>query len=632
MSDVRIQDDLYMHVNGDWLKNAVIPSDRSTTGGFANLDQEVERKLMNDFKEFDLGTKKSDIKEIEYATKLYRKVLDTKLRDELGIKPLLSTLDEIKGLNSINDLNNKAKSFVLKELDLPINLGVTEDMTDATKYSFIILGPDTILPDTSYYSDGNEAGIKLMEVYKKMAKTALSYTSLTIDEQNGYLEDTVSFDKLISKRVKSQVEWADYTKNYNPMSLDEVKNALGEFDIEKLLKDIYGNNIPKTLIAYDKRAILEFNLYFNEETFKLYKHWLYVKTLLRKSKYLSLDLARNATTFRRCLMGVEKDPVIEKQAYQLVSSLYSEPIGVYYGRTYFGEEAKKNITSLVKKIIEAYKGRMKNNTFLEEKTKEKAILKLSTIEIKMGYPDFVNEYYSKLIVNDTDSYFTAIEKLTEEKVSHNLNKLWKVVDRSEWAMPGHMVNACYNPSFNDITFPAAILQAPFYSLKQTESENLGGIGAVIGHEISHAFDNNGAQFDEKGNLNNWWTEKDYESFKKLTKDMIDEFDGIEFHGGKVNGELVVSENIADNGGLGVTLEIMHNIGGNFKEYFINWAKVWCRKAKEEYILYLLSNDVHSPAELRANIQVRNFDEWYQTFDVKDTDKMYIEPSKRVRIW
>ena len=632
MSDVRIQDDLYMHVNGDWLKNAVIPSDRSTTGGFANLDQEVERKLMNDFKEFDLGTKKSDIKEIEYATKLYRKVLDTKLRDELGIKPLLSTLDEIKGLNSINDLNNKAKSFVLKELDLPINLGVTEDMTDATKYSFIILGPDTILPDTSYYSDGNEAGIKLMEVYKKMAKTALSYTSLTIDEQNGYLEDTVSFDKLISKRVKSQVEWADYTKNYNPMSLDEVKNALGEFDIEKLLKDIYGNNIPKTLIAYDKRAILEFNLYFNEETFKLYKHWLYVKTLLRKSKYLSLDLARNATTFRRCLMGVEKDPVIEKQAYQLVSSLYSEPIGVYYGRTYFGEEAKKDITSLVKKIIEAYKGRMKTNTFLEEKTKEKAILKLSTIEIKMGYPDFVNEYYSKLIVNDTDSYFTAIEKLTEEKVSHSLNKLWKVVDRSEWAMPGHMVNACYNPSFNDITFPAAILQAPFYSLKQTESENLGGIGAVIGHEISHAFDNNGAQFDEKGNLNNWWTEKDYESFKKLTKDMIDEFDGIEFHGGKVNGELVVSENIADNGGLGVTLEIMHNISGNFKEYFINWAKVWCRKAKEEYILYLLSNDVHSPAELRANIQVRNFDEWYQTFDVKDTDKMYIEPSKRVRIW
>ena len=632
MSDVRIQDDLYMHVNGDWLKNAVIPSDRSTTGGFANLDQEVERKLMNDFKEFDLGTKKSDIKEIEYATKLYRKVLDTKLRDELGIKPLLSTLDEIKSLNSINDLNNKAKSFVLKELDLPINLGVTEDMTDATKYSFIILGPDTILPDTSYYSDGNEAGIKLMEVYKKMAKTALSYTSLTIDEQNSYLEDTVSFDKLISKRVKSQVEWADYTKNYNPMSLDEVKNALGEFDIEKLLKDIYGNNIPKTLIAYDKRAILEFNLYFNEETFKLYKHWLYVKTLLSKSKYLSLDLARNATTFRRCLMGVEKDPVIEKQAYQLVSSLYSEPIGVYYGRTYFGEEAKKNITSLVKKIIEAYKGRMKNNTFLEEKTKEKAILKLSTIEIKMGYPDFVNEYYSKLIVNDTDSYFTAIEKLTEEKVSHSLNKLWKVVDRSEWAMPGHMVNACYNPSFNDITFPAAILQAPFYSLKQTESENLGGIGAVIGHEISHAFDNNGAQFDEKGNLNNWWTEKDYESFKKLTKDMIDEFDGIEFHGGKVNGELVVSENIADNGGLGVTLEIMHNIGGNFKEYFINWAKVWCRKAKEEYILYLLSNDVHSPAELRANIQVRNFDEWYQTFDVKDTDKMYIEPSKRVRIW
>jgi putative endopeptidase len=200
-------------------------------------------------------------------------------------------------------------------------------------------------------------------------------------------------------------------------------------------------------------------------------------------------------------------------------------------------------------------------------------------------------------------------------------------------MPGHMVNACYNPSSNDITFPAAILQKPFYSLSQSVSENLGGIGAVIGHEISHAFDNNGAQFDEKGNLFNWWTEKDYAAFKALTKDMIDQLDGIPFHGGKVNGELVVSENIADNGGMGVTLAIMHTLENpDFKAYFKNWAKVWCRKAKEQYILYLLSNDVHSPAELRANMQPRNFSEWYQAFDVKDTDQMYIAPEKRITIW
>ena len=214
-----------------------------------------------------------------------------------------------------------------------------------------------------------------------------------------------------------------------------------------------------------------------------------------------------------------------------------------------------------------------------------------------------------------------------------LDRLLKPVDRTEWDMPGHMVNACYNPSSNDITFPAAILQKPFYSLQQSVSENLGGIGAVIGHEISHAFDNNGANFDENGNLKNWWTEEDFKAFKDKTKDMIEQFDGIEFHGGKVNGELVVSENIADNGGMGVTLEIMHGLEApDYKAYFMNWARVWCMKAKEEFIQLLLSNDVHSPAVLRANMSPRNFSEWYKAFGVTENDGMYIPPEKRISIW
>jgi putative endopeptidase len=196
-----------------------------------------------------------------------------------------------------------------------------------------------------------------------------------------------------------------------------------------------------------------------------------------------------------------------------------------------------------------------------------------------------------------------------------------------------MVNACYNPSANDITFPAAILQKPFYSLDQKPEENLGGIGAVIGHEISHAFDNNGANFDEHGNLKNWWTEEDFAAFKELTKGMIEQFEGVEFHGGKVSGELTVSENIADNGGMGVTLEIMHGMeNADYKAYFMNWARVWCQKAKEEYIQLLLANDVHSPAPLRANMMPRNFNEWYEAFGVTENDGMYIAPEKRISIW
>ncbi|MCR4933967.1 MAG: M13 family peptidase, partial [Lachnospiraceae bacterium] len=258
---------------------------------------------------------------------------------------------------------------------------------------------------------------------------------------------------------------------------------------------------------------------------------------------------------------------------------------------------------------------------------------LSTIVVKMGYPDEIRKIWSELVFEESDSLYESVCKIRAVKKKDMIDKLYKPVDRTEWVMPGHMVNACYNPSANDITFPAAILQKPFYSLSQLESENLGGIGAVIGHEISHAFDNNGANFDENGNLNNWWLEEDFAAFKALTKDMIEQFDGIEFHGGKVNGELTVSENIADNGGMGVTLEIMHTLSdANFKAYFKNWARVWCMKAKEEYIQLLLANDVHSPATLRANMAPRNFKEWYEAFDVKESDKMYIAPDKRISIW
>ena len=633
MSNVRIEDDLYEAVNGDWIATAVIPEDRPVTGGFSDLDQEVERILMEDFKSFSLGNKKTDIKEMEYAVELYKKVIDVKRRNEDGIKPIIPLLEEIKNLKTVDDLNNKALDYLLGDVALPFQAGVEADMGDATKNSFVILGPSTILPDTTYYQEDNQAGKQLLQVFRDMASKALAYTPLTEEEKEEFLEDTFRFDLLISKKVKSQLEWADYVKNYNPTSLEEVSESLKPFDFKGMLKKQYKDKLPETIIVYDPKAIKEFNGYFNEENFKLYVHWAYVKTLLNFAKLLSLDLAAISTIFRRALMGVEKDPVLEKQAYQVVSRVFSEPIGVYYGRTYFGEEAKKDIVSLVKKIIEMYKERMKKNTFLEEETKKKAILKLSTIEIKMGYPDFIHDLYKNMVVNEEDSYFDSMAKIAILRSKDNLDKLLKPVDRSEWAMPGHMVNACYNPSANDITFPAAILQKPFYSIHQSIEENLGGIGSVIGHEISHAFDNNGAQFDEKGNIKNWWTESDYKAFQELTKKMIDQFDGIEFHGGKVNGELVVSENIADNGGVAVTLAIMHTLKNpDFKAYFINFAKIWCMKAKEQFIQYLLSNDVHSPAKLRANITPRNFEEWYLAFDVKESDQMYIAKDKRVNIW
>ena len=630
---VRIQDDLYEAVNGEWLKTAVIPDDRPTTGGFADLDQDVEKIMMADFRAFADGQKTSDIPEIKYAAALYRKVLDTERRNREGIAPVLPLLDAIRSIRSVGELNHAAAKLLLQGVPLPVQVAVEADMQDAAKNSFIVSGPDIILPDTTYYAEDHPAGKQLLALYSDMAARVLAFTPLSEDERKTYLDDTLAYDKLIAKKVKSRLEWSEYYKCHNPMGTDEVAAFTAPFDVRKLLKDLYGENAPGILVVYDPRAVKEMNGYFSEENFPLYLHWAYVKTLLRTTAYLSEELAALGQTYYRALTGIAADPPIEKQAYKTASAMYSEPVGVYYGRTYFGEEAKKDVVALVKKIIETYELRIGKNTFLAPSTKEQAIRKLSAIEIKMGYPDSIREIWSRLVFDENDSLFDIMMQLSAIRQKDMFDKLLKPVDRTEWLMPGHMVNACYNPSCNDITFPAAILQKPFYSLAQSVSENLGGIGAVIGHEISHAFDNNGANFDEHGNLKNWWTEEDFDAFKALTKEMVDQFDGIEFHGGRINGELVVSENIADNGGMGVTLEIMHTLdNADYKAYFINWARVWCRKAKEEYIRLLLSNDVHSPAELRANMPPRNFGEWYETFGVTETDKMYLAPEDRISIW
>ena len=245
---------------------------------------------------------------------------------------------------------------------------------------------------------------------------------------------------------------------------------------------------------------------------------------------------------------------------------------------------------MVEEIIDTYKNRVLRNEFLSQETKEKAIIKLNKITIKMGYPDKVDDLYEKLVFDKNGSLYEAITILDTIKMKDNFSKLYKDVDRNQWVMPGHMVNACYNPFTNDITFPAAILQSPFYSIKQSRSENLGGIGTVIGHEISHAFDNNGAKCDENGNLNNWWTKEDFKKFNAKTKTMIKQFDGIELEWGKVNGAFVVSENIADNGGMAVTLEIMSKMkDADYKQYFYNWARIWCMKARPEFLQLLLSS-------------------------------------------
>ena len=628
---VRIQDDLYSFVNQEKIDQLVIPEDRPVAGGFSELDINVEKTLMKDFADLEKSRDFSDVN-FEKAINLYSIAKNVKKRNSQGIKPIAKDLKTIQSTTDMNLLNRRLKTFILNRYPLPFAFLVDTDMKDSNKYCLMMVGPDTILPDTTMYNPANPNKEMMLNMWKSFALQALNHTDLSDDEKELYLKDTLEFDAIVATLVKSREEWSEYTKMYNPYKINKVSRLLSPFKTKRVLKQLFGF-VPETVIVADPRFLNGFKTLFNEETFTKFIHWSYVVFLLGNGTYLSEDLRNICGAYRRALTGVAKESEPNKFAYQLASRMFSQPIGRYYGVKYFGEEAKKDVVEMVQEIIEAYKERIASSDILADETKKIAVLKLNTMKIKMGYPDKVDSIFDKFEVNKNDSLYKAVTNIRKIIFLDSIEKFNEPVDKTKWAMPGHMVNACYDPSKNDITFPAAILQAPFYSIKQSRSENLGGIGAVIGHEISHAFDNNGAKMDENGNINNWWSKDDFKRFDKKTKLMIKQFDGIELPWGKVNSKLIVSENIADNGGMAVTLHIMKKMkDANYKEYFLNWARVWCQKAKDEFKALLLTVDVHGPCILRANMPPRNFEEWYETFDVKKTDKMYIAPNKRLFIW
>ncbi|WP_461214775.1 M13 family metallopeptidase [Lacticaseibacillus sp. GG6-2] len=628
----RYQDDLYEAVNGEWAKTAVIPDDKPTTGGFADLADDVEKKLMADFDAVASGTKKAPDSYFQEAVRLYQLAGDFNARDAAGITPVLDRLQELQAVSDLADFNKQSATLDGDLFPLPFSASVEPDMKDTAHNAFTISGPGTILPDTTYYGDDNAQGKQLIALWEDMAKKVLAQTDLTPAQQADFLADTIAFDADIATRVKSSEEWADYPKAYNPKPFAEVAKKFGAFNFTQYADAVLPVH-PDQVIVADPRFLDEFTDLFNADSFTKYLHWAYVTELLSNTSYLSDDLRVLGGTFNRALSGLPAAPSHAKHAYRLANQMFSEPIGIYYGRTYFGEAAKADVTNLVEKMITTYKKRLANSSWLSQPTKDKAIVKLNTMVLKMGYPDRANKVYDLLHVPADADLLTAVLAIAKTRHAYRLAQLSEPVDRTEWAMPGHLVNACYDPSRNDITFPAAILQAPFYALSQSDSENLGGIGAVIAHEVSHGFDNNGAQFDEFGNLADWWQKADYDHFKTLTQAMIDQFDGLETEAGKVNGKLVVSENIADAGGLAAALATAKGLDDcDLHAFFINWAQIWRMKARKEYMQLLLSIDVHAPAKLRANVQVQNLDEWYTTFDVQPGDAMYLAPDKRITIW
>lgn len=627
-----LKDDLYQAVNGEWLKTAQIPADKATTGGFADLADQIEETLMRDFGELLDGTATTDDQYLQEFVKYYRIVADFKQRDAAGFSPVKQSLDQIAQLTDLADWQAHLYDLTMSGNASPFELYVGPDMKDTQHYALNAEVPSLILPDKTYYEDGNEQADALLAVYSQMVLKLFKLAGYEDDFAKATLEGALKFDRSLAPYEKDSTERADYAKDYNRYTFEDFSHLSSNIDLAGFAKQLI-NATPDQVIVSEPKFYAALDDLVNDQTFTDMKNWLFVKRLVGTSGLLSDEARIVGSEYGRALSGSKEPKSQQKSAYYFATGQFSQVVGLYYAHKYFGEAAKKDVQQMVEKMVAVYQHRLANNDWLSADTKKKAVTKLSTLGIQVGYPDELDPLYKKFVVDPTESLYENDERFTKIVLADHYSRWGKEVDRTRWEMPAHMVNAYYNPQFNVIVFPAAILQAPFYSLNQSSSENYGGIGAVIAHEISHAFDNNGAQFDEVGNLHNWWTEDDMKHFKSLAQEEIDQFDGLETPAGKVNGKLVVSENIADAGGLSCALAAAKGEDDvDLKAFFLNWSRIWRMKSSLEREKLLLSIDVHSPNVLRANVQPKNLTEFYEVFDIKPGDGMYLPEDQRVNIW
>lgn len=633
MNKEKIKTNFYEAVNGEWLEKAVIPGDQPAISAFLELHLGIEKTLMDLTAKWEKDqTGLND--NLKKFIKLYQMTKDFDKRNELGTKPFEIILNKINTLNGLDDLSKEFEDLTLSSIETPFGFAVMQDFMNSNNEVLYFGAADLFLPDTSYYKDENTKA-QLMGLFKATTSQLLSLYGFSQDEVEKLIAEAIAFDELLVPVTKSSVEKADYVKMYNPLSKDEVNKLTKNFDLMVQAEKLVHQSVDQ-LIVMNLDFMNAFDQLIAEENFQIMKSWMIVSNAFKFASDLTDEIRVAGGAFMRALSGTKEAQKKEKFAFYQAYNRFSQVVGLYYGENFFGPIAKQDVKTMVHEMIDVYQERIAHNTWLNEKTKEKAILKLSTLNVHVGYPDELPPYYDLFEIKGYENGSDLIqEKLAVSYIvnTYDFNKYNKAPNKNIWGMPASMVNAYYSPTNNQIVFPAAILQRPYYSLDQTPSENYGGIGAVMAHEISHAFDNNGAKFDETGSLNNWWTEEDLAAFNQKAKDMITLFDGVETGYGKCNGELTVSENIADSGGIRCAL-VASQKGDhdNLGEFFENWARVWRNKASVEYSQLLLRVDVHGPTILRANMQLSNLPEFQAYYQIQEEDPMYLSKDNMVSIW
>jgi putative endopeptidase len=636
---VRPQDDFYEYVNGTWLKNTPIPADKASWGAFSELQENTIDQLHQIINNL-ADDKKTQNKQKIYT--LYTDFMNEARLDTLGATPLneqMAAIDNITDKKQIPELITNLNQIDVKT---PMDVNVHQDAHDSNIVIADIAQSGLGLPDRDYYLKDNDKTLKLIK--QKYAEHISDMLS-RYGDKNAAL-DAVEIVKLETRLAKIQwtnVQNRDPIKTYNQVPLDKLSTLMPNFDWNNYLTAAKLNGKISYLVISQPSYLKGLDKILQQTPLSIWKAYFKWHLLSDYSPLLSkaYDDAHFAF-YSTVLEGIPAQKPRYKRAIDQIEESIGEALGELYVAKYFPPENKIKIEKLVSNLILTYRSSINSLDWMSSTTKARAQKKLNKIMLKIAYPDKWRDY-SKLEIK-ADDLVGNVMRASAFEYNRQIDKLGKPVDRTEWQMTPQTINAYYNPELNEIVFPAAILQPPFFDVKADDAFNYGGIGAVIGHEISHAFDDQGSQYDEKGNLHNWWTKTDREKFTSKTKALVKQYAAYSpLPGYYVNGELTLGENIADNSGLAIAYKAYHlslgenksSLIDNFtgeQRLYLGWAEVWRNKMRDPMIIQQIKTNPHSPAKFRGNGALRNQPGFYDAFDVKPGDKMYLPPEKRVIIW
>ena len=622
---IRPQDDLYAYANGAWLSTTEIPADRSNTGITYELFLQAEAQV-REIIESNQGK----------IGRLFKSFMNTEKIERDGIKPISAELAQV-------DQVIDAKSLIATIGELEINGGpgifgsyIYPDVGNSTQYAIYIYQGGLSLPDEAYYREEQYQPIReaFLEHVKKMSEiSGLDFDGAAL----------LKLETQIASFHWDQVKDRDALATYNKTSFAQLKELAPHLDWDTYINagQIPANKFQEIVVREPSFFEGISKLLENFEL-EAWRNWLRWHILSGSAAYLNEALVnQNFAFYGTTLSGTPQIRERWKRAISLVEGALGEEIGKEYVKRHFPESSKKRMQELVANLLEAYRVSITNLDWMTEETKQRALEKLSKFTAKIAYPDKWRDYSSLEIGDDLHTNLGNIAKFERE---YELNKLGGPINRDEWGMTPQTVNAYYSPGLNEIVFPAAILQPPFFNPEADDAANYGGIGAVIGHEIGHGFDDQGSQYDGDGNLNNWWSDIDRSEFEKRTASLVDQYNQLSPNAApdvKVNGAFTLGENIGDLGGMNIAIKA-YQIALNGAEppvidgltamqrFFLAWAQCWRRLIRPEEARLRIATDPHSPDELRCNQIVRNLDEFYEAFEVTASDALYLE--KRVKIW